>query len=164
MWPNPLETADLVTFTEEILNGKHQFLCSVNNLKFFFTCFSEKLKSYLSNFCTKIKNALAGHLQPLSRYNKKQMLNISKPSDVYSEPSQTSYMESFAKIFNHCAAIYELYSCAIIVLSIIIIYLFWYVFVGFPAPKPQNFSLENKSVLAQGWEPWDTCFLHPSWA
>ena len=29
MWPNPLETADLVTFTEEILNGKLQFLCSV---------------------------------------------------------------------------------------------------------------------------------------
>ena len=29
MWPNPQETADLVTFTEEILNGKLHFLCSV---------------------------------------------------------------------------------------------------------------------------------------
>ena len=29
MWPNPLETADLVTFTEEILNGQLQFLGSV---------------------------------------------------------------------------------------------------------------------------------------
>ena len=28
MWPNPQEPADLVTFTEEILNGKLQFLCS----------------------------------------------------------------------------------------------------------------------------------------
>ena len=28
MWPNPQETADLVTFTEEIVNGKLQFLCS----------------------------------------------------------------------------------------------------------------------------------------
>ena len=31
MWPNPqetAETADLVTFTEEIFNGKHHFLCS----------------------------------------------------------------------------------------------------------------------------------------
>ena len=28
MWPNPQETADLVTFTEEILNGKLHFLCS----------------------------------------------------------------------------------------------------------------------------------------
>ena len=29
MWPNPKETADVVTFTEEILNGKRHFLCSV---------------------------------------------------------------------------------------------------------------------------------------
>ena len=28
MWPNPQETADLVTFTEEIPNGKLHFLCS----------------------------------------------------------------------------------------------------------------------------------------
>ena len=28
MWPNPQETADLVTYTEEILNGKLHFLCS----------------------------------------------------------------------------------------------------------------------------------------
>ena len=30
MWPNPQETADLVTFTEEIFNGNLQFLCSEN--------------------------------------------------------------------------------------------------------------------------------------
>ena len=29
MWPNPQDTADLVTYTEEILNGKLHFLCSV---------------------------------------------------------------------------------------------------------------------------------------
>ena len=29
MWPNPQETAGLVTFTGEILNGKIDFLCSV---------------------------------------------------------------------------------------------------------------------------------------
>ena len=28
MWENPQQTADLVTLTEEILNGKRQFLCS----------------------------------------------------------------------------------------------------------------------------------------
>ena len=28
MGPNPQETADLVTFTEDILNGKLHFLCS----------------------------------------------------------------------------------------------------------------------------------------
>ena len=31
MWPNPPETEHLVTFTEEILNGKLQgFLCSAS--------------------------------------------------------------------------------------------------------------------------------------
>ena len=30
MWPNPQFPADLSTFTEEILNGKLNFLCSVN--------------------------------------------------------------------------------------------------------------------------------------
>ena len=29
MWSNPQATADLVTFTEEVLNGKLHFLCSV---------------------------------------------------------------------------------------------------------------------------------------
>ena len=33
MWPNPQETEDLVTFTEEMLNGKLHFLCSVNDNK-----------------------------------------------------------------------------------------------------------------------------------
>ena len=28
MWPNPPETTDLVTFTQEVLNGKLHFLCS----------------------------------------------------------------------------------------------------------------------------------------
>ena len=28
MWPNPQFPADLVTFTEEIVNGKLHFLCS----------------------------------------------------------------------------------------------------------------------------------------
>ena len=35
MWPNPQETADLVTFTEEIFKGKLHFLCSVS-LAFWF--------------------------------------------------------------------------------------------------------------------------------
>ena len=28
MWPNPQETADFMTFTEEIFNGELYFLCS----------------------------------------------------------------------------------------------------------------------------------------
>ena len=31
MWPTSQETADLVTFTEEILNGKLHFLCSLDS-------------------------------------------------------------------------------------------------------------------------------------
>ena len=31
MWLNPEETADLVTFTEETLNGEFHFLCGVNS-------------------------------------------------------------------------------------------------------------------------------------
>ena len=33
MWPNPQFPADMVTFTEEILNGKLHFLCSDSPLK-----------------------------------------------------------------------------------------------------------------------------------
>ena len=36
MLPNLQETADLVPFTEEILNGKLHFLCSVFTVKIFF--------------------------------------------------------------------------------------------------------------------------------
>ena len=31
MWPIPQETTDLVTYTEEIFNGKLYFLCIENN-------------------------------------------------------------------------------------------------------------------------------------
>ena len=40
MWPNPKETADLVPFTEEILNGKLHFLCSVGNYIFLLVFFA----------------------------------------------------------------------------------------------------------------------------
>ena len=33
MWPNPEFPADVVTFTEEILNGKLYFCCSVGYLQ-----------------------------------------------------------------------------------------------------------------------------------
>ena len=38
MWPDPQETTDLVIFTEQILNRKRNFLCSVN-IFVFFVCF-----------------------------------------------------------------------------------------------------------------------------
>ena len=44
MWPNPHETVDLVTFTEEILNGKLHFLYSWSQaFLLFFTKFSFKM-------------------------------------------------------------------------------------------------------------------------
>ena len=45
MRPNPQETADLGTFTEEILNGKLHFLCSVRHFVRF------------GAICTDLKNA-----------------------------------------------------------------------------------------------------------
>ena len=46
MWPNPQETVDLVTFTEEIFNGKLQFFlqCSLGEKKAQVT-FSEDIES-----------------------------------------------------------------------------------------------------------------------
>ena len=46
MWGNPRETADLVTFAEEIPNGKLQFLCSVNTSKWFKSFLQVSLKFY----------------------------------------------------------------------------------------------------------------------
>ena len=47
MWPNSQETADLVTFTEEILNGKLHFLCSAMNEKVDWICAEiEKIKQF----------------------------------------------------------------------------------------------------------------------
>ena len=46
MWPNPQETADLVTFTEEILNRKLHFLCSSSYLLLSITvCNFQSIKS-----------------------------------------------------------------------------------------------------------------------
>ena len=42
MWPNPQFPADMVTFTEEIINGKLHFLCSEFFL-FFLTAFLDEL-------------------------------------------------------------------------------------------------------------------------
>ena len=36
MWPNPQETADLITFIENILNGKLHFLCIETPLGYFY--------------------------------------------------------------------------------------------------------------------------------
>ena len=45
MWPNPQEAADLVTFTEEILDGKLHLLCSDT----FYGSVLEKKKAFNGN-------------------------------------------------------------------------------------------------------------------
>ena len=50
MWINPLETADLFTFTKEIFHEKLRFFCSIN----FINPFSENVnmkKKNLSRYC-----------------------------------------------------------------------------------------------------------------
>ena len=49
MWPSPQETADLVTFTEEILNRKLHFLNSDNRT---ITCLQIVLTSDIQNRCS----------------------------------------------------------------------------------------------------------------
>ena len=46
MWPNPQFPADLVTFTEEILNEKLHFLCSVRGDRFTTICIIYQLLLY----------------------------------------------------------------------------------------------------------------------
>ena len=60
MWPNPQETADLVTFTEKILNGKPYFLCSEKSesllIKLLLLAEESGLKSVKKRFCICISN------------------------------------------------------------------------------------------------------------
>ena len=88
MSPNPQETADLVTFTEEILNGKHFFFCSV-------ITFKHILKSIISEsfkYIVLTKTDTQLFLVISWSYNTKhQWIPL-----AYSEPCQTSCMEPFA--------------------------------------------------------------------
>ena len=57
MWPNPQFPADLVTFTEEKLNGKLLFLCSgswsKHSMRRFVVCFLSIFDGYSQKFCFK---------------------------------------------------------------------------------------------------------------
>ena len=69
MLPNPQETADLVTFTEEILNGKLHFLCSVvsvnrrrKDIKVTFVSFGVHAGRFTAE-CTEYENTLLTNKQ-----------------------------------------------------------------------------------------------------
>ena len=60
MWPNPQETVDLVTFTEEILNEKIHFLRSDVSLKMRFRRMSSGVKVKVSKQKLKQENEPEG--------------------------------------------------------------------------------------------------------
>ena len=64
MWTNPQETADLVTFTEEILNGKLYYLCSKLNLKIA-NCFNTLL---IKNACLELVLRAEEHIKLISHF------------------------------------------------------------------------------------------------
>ena len=57
MWPNSQFPADLVTFTEEIPNGKLPFLCSgLNKRMYYFPDISMSLPYYLAQYYIQRRN------------------------------------------------------------------------------------------------------------
>ena len=99
MWPNPLETADLVTFIKKILNGKLQFLCSercfwnpVKYLRCGFLQNSERLKPVNGFWKTLHHRYLTGPNYALVKYfvgnkakgkNSKRVLQENKARQIF---------------------------------------------------------------------------------
>ena len=81
MWPNPLETAELVTFTEEILKGKVNSLRSVMSVIFFLT--PENIKK---------------PLEPLELYKRNCWSKISQYELLYKFPD-TFAIQDFARLW-----------------------------------------------------------------
>ena len=69
MWPNPQETADLVTLTEEILNGKLPFLCNYDHDKYITTQGFDKLTS--EHFSTRLAQADLSGKNDIANFIKK---------------------------------------------------------------------------------------------
>ena len=79
MWPNPQETADLVIFTEEILNGKLRLLFSVL-IKYDYD-FTHLFKIHLPLL------HLNSHIDGVGQF----ALSSSSPSTQSSSPSQRNF-------------------------------------------------------------------------
>ena len=62
MWPNPQFPVDLITFTKEILNGKHNYSCSGSNKNMASNPNEIKDTESLRNFELKIKNFLTENI------------------------------------------------------------------------------------------------------
>ena len=74
MWPNPQFPADLVTFTEEIVNGKLHFLCSAGFSPAQQTCFAGEFSKLGPSKCknevssTLISNSLSYYLKAVTGF------------------------------------------------------------------------------------------------
>ena len=79
MWPNPQFPADLVTFTEEIFNGKLHFLCRVSCRPLAFNLIKERtlLRSCLSAFFNLTSFSFAG-------YHRKNVIIVFK-SNIFND-------------------------------------------------------------------------------
>ena len=110
---NILNPADLVTFTEEILNGKLHFLCSVKYLVVFtFTMLT--IKPLPVNYLEEKLGVILvvwGH--PLSTYSKfSKKTNISNPlictrTCAYQEARNNSFSKNFAYLLCGCPYVYS---------------------------------------------------------
>ena len=56
MWPNPRFPADLLTFTEEIFNGKLYFLCSASQFQAWFEIEVSQLRSATPDMLQRMSN------------------------------------------------------------------------------------------------------------
>ena len=74
MSPNPQETADLVTFPEEFLNGKLHFLCSAQDISSCSLCIS----STKEKKSRKWKAIIRSLVQPIFTEDEKQLAEWEK--------------------------------------------------------------------------------------
>ena len=99
MWPNPKKTSDLVAFTEEILNWKLHFLCSVTEIAVYFPMKNLELLSKLSmgnisntsNCLENFSQICIGALNKLAPQKKK--CNRGNSMTLMNKPLSRAYMK-----------------------------------------------------------------------
>ena len=98
MWPNPQSPADLVTFTEEIFNGKLHFLCSVYLEIIGIFCLRAKKLPRIGELPRKTLES--SHFNAQEKRGLSDIFEASQSSEASSEICWTSKIELFAKIVN----------------------------------------------------------------
>ena len=86
MGPNPQETADLITFTEEILNGKLYFLCSEsfkNKLKYSQVNLNVDIVFFMHPLYVLCTPSSRGELKQIMDILPRKLLNTNKVSMNY---------------------------------------------------------------------------------